>query len=63
MHEIQHVVNGHDILGLTETLSNALDLNKDTHEAFIGNDELILEGYRGLVIVRKSLSTNPLKLI
>ena len=57
MHEFQHVVNGHDIIGLTETLSNAFDLNIDTHEVLTGNDKLILKGYSGLAsVVRKSLN-------
>ena len=56
MHEIQHIVNGHDMLGITETLSNAFDFNIDTHEVFTGNDKLILKGYRGLPFIgRKSL--------
>ena len=56
MYEIQHVVNGHDIKGLTETLSSAFDLDIDIHEVFIGKDKVFLKRYSGLVfIVHKSL--------
>ena len=55
MHEIQHIVSGLNIIGFTETLPNAIDLNIDTHEVFTGNDKLILKEYRGpAFIVRKS---------
>ena len=44
------------MIGLTETLSNAFDLDIDTHEVFTGEDKLVLKRYRGLAfIVRKSL--------
>ena len=56
MCEIQHVVKGHDIIGLTETLSNAFELDIDTHENSTGKDKFFLEGYKGLAfVVRKSL--------
>ena len=56
MHKIQQVVNSLDILVLTEPLSNAIDLNIDTHEVFSEKDKFILKRYRGrALIVRKSL--------
>ena len=57
LNEIYNVVTEHDIIGLTETLSNAFDFeNLKTHEVFSGNDKLKLKGFRGLaLVVRKSL--------
>ena len=56
MYEIQHVVNGHDIKGLTETLSNANDFDIDTHELFTGKNKMLLKGYRGLAFVVRNKS-------
>ena len=59
MYEIQHVVNDHDIKGLTETLSNAFDLDIDTHEVFTGKDKLFLKGYRGLSFFSAQVTELP----
>ena len=55
--EIQKVVRANDIIGLTETLSNAFDANEfPDHDVFTGLDKLKIHGYRGLAfMVRKSL--------
>ena len=56
MCEIPFVVNGHDIIELTDALYDAFDIGIDTYEVFTGKEQLFLKGYRGLAfIVRKSL--------
>ena len=47
LNEIYNVVTEHDVIGLTETLSNAFDFeNLKTHEVFSGSDKLNLKGFR-----------------
>ena len=57
LNEIYNVVTEHDVIGLTETLSNAFDFeNLKTHEVFSGSDKFNPKGFRGLaLVVRKSL--------
>ena len=57
LNEIYNVVTEYDIIGLTETLSNAFDFeNLKTLKVFSGSDKLNLKGLRGLaLVVRKSL--------
>ena len=40
MYAIHHVVNGHGIIGRTETIYNAFALDIDTHEDFTGKNKL-----------------------
>ena len=58
--EIQKIVKKYDVIGLTETLTNAFDYNEfEEHEVFTGMDKLCLKGHRGLaLLVRRTICHN-----
>ena len=55
--EIRKIVKAYDIIGLTETLTNAFDSNEfGEQEVFTGLEKLCLKGRRGLaLLVRKTI--------
>ena len=55
--EIQKIVEEYDVIGMTETLTNAFDLKKfEKHEVFTEMDKLCLKRHRGLaLLVRRTI--------
>ena len=55
LNEIYNVVTEHEMIGLTETLSNASDFeNLKTHEVFSLGDKSNLKGFRGFAFLYAS---------
>ena len=57
LEEIQKIVKEYNVIGMTETRTNAFDINEFAeHEVFTRMDKLCLKGHRGLaLLVRRTI--------